>query len=896
MSEFDRTRDFIAALQDEIAAIKKSKLVAIDLTDGILVAQSGQQYRYSFTAETLFDAEEDSIANIEIGGQNFDCSLSSVRGFKTNLVLPQIVPQRFGASVAAAKLTPNRWLTLHRLQEKFREAKSNSLKPPNFKLADEVFSGTATHFGAVGTKPKYSYEAKNAPDFSQAEAITKSFCHSLAVIWGPPGSGKTTTIARIVEAHVNAGRRVLMISHSNTAADLAIKQLATQLNETIYSQGKIIRLGDIKGSGLLQQYPLVELEQVVADSCVQHLAEQKAVAVRQKPLMENLARCQSLQRVGELVKKLERETQRPEKMIMQQERYQQITSEIAETQAKLQAAHQYLDPHVRATHIHDLTQRLSTLSRHQNEIAINWQKLSAENAVQVDELGRANQELSQLMDETGLTPGDVGEYIEVAETKLQHLDQSLIAIKKEIGAASQIVVSGAQVIGTTVYNLFLNTLLTDEIFDIAVVDEASKIPLPHLYWALSKANIGATLVGDFNQLPAAAGAESALAQKWLNQSIFNHLNINTVATAAQNKIVTLLDTQYGMAPEICTAASNLFYGGLLKSDETTCQIGLDDSIFGPAHMVIVDTSTVDPWCLSPATGGRINLYSGGLAINLCKRLLHEHAHITVGVESPYRQQAELIGRAINQTMNQSMDKDRVLVDTMHGCETNQSTVIIFDCVDGKGSKKSMLDEQSALPHLLNSALTRAQATFIIIVNLKYFAETQKGTTFMKFLAQLAAAGAVKIESRKVDESFIAKSIETADTKDFFKAFRRDLSAAQISAVIVSPVVSTKRIQLFFEQFRAMVAQGTKVTVYTRPAAELQHEQETSEASAVIEQLKGIGVTVKERSNLQQKVALIDERICWEGSLNILGQANSLEHMRRIEASAMVAEVRRSLNL
>ncbi len=888
MPEFDRISDFIAALQDEIDAVKKAKLVAIDLADGVLIAQSRQKYHYVFTAANLFDAEEDSIANIEIGGQNFDCSVASVSGFKVNVILPQM----FGASINAAKLTPNRWLTLHRLQEKFREAKSHSPNPPAFKLAEAVFSGTGTHFGAVGTKAKYSYEAKNAPDFSQSEAITKSFSHSLAIICGPPGSGKTTTLARIVEAHVNAGRRVLMISHSNATTDLAIKQVATQLNKTAYPQSKIIRLGDIRDGALQQQYPLVELEQVVAASCVHLLAEQQAIAARQKPLNENLTRCQSLQRVGELVKNLERETQRPEKMIMQQERYQQITSEIAETQAKLQAAHQYLDPHVRATHIHDLTQRLSTLSRHQSEIAINWQKLSEECAAQVVELGRANQELTQLMDETGLTPGDVGEYIDVAETKLQHHDQSLIAIEKEIAAAAQIAVSGAQVIGITISKLFLSTLLKDEIFDIIVINEASLIPLPHLYWALTKATIGATLVGDFNQRPLAAGAESAMAQKWLNSSIFDHLKINTVATAAQHKFVSLLDTQYGMAPEIAAAASVLFYGGLLKSDETTYQIAIDDSIFAAARMVIVDTSAVDPWCLSPATGGRFNLYSAGLAINLCKRLLNEHAHITIGITTPYRQQAELTGRAINQTI----DQDRVSVDITQGCETRQSTVIILDCVDGKGSKKSMLDEKPTLPHLLHSALTRAQATFIIVVNLKYFAETQKGTIFMKFLAQLAAAGAVKIDSRKVDDSFIAKAIETADSRDFFKAFRRDLTAAQTSAVLLSPFLTIKRSQYFFDQFRTMVAQGTRITVYTRPAAEFQQEQEMRESSAVIEQLKSIGVTVKERSNLQQKVALIDERICWEGSLNILGHGNSLEHMRRIDASAVVTEVRRSLSL
>ena len=35
--------------------------------------------------------------------------------------------------------------------------------------------------------------------------------------------------------------------------------------------------------------------------------------------------------------------------------------------------------------------------------------------------------------------------------------------------------------------------------------------------------------------------------------------------------------------------------------------------------------------------------------------------------------------------------------------------------------------------------------------------------------------------------------------------------------------------------------------------------------------------------IHQKVAIIDDRICWEGSLNILSFANSRELMRRFES-------------
>jgi hypothetical protein len=69
-----------------------------------------------------------------------------------------------------------------------------------------------------------------------------------------------------------------------------------------------------------------------------------------------------------------------------------------------------------------------------------------------------------------------------------------------------------------------------------------------------------------------------------------------------------------------------------------------------------------------------------------------------------------------------------------------------------------------------------------------------------------------------------------------------------------------------------------------------------EAEAVVSQLQSIGVTVIQRSKTHQKIAIIDDRICWEGSLNLLSHSDTLEHMRRLEGSAIASEVRKNLRL
>ena len=47
--------------------------------------------------------------------------------------------------------------------------------------------------------------SKHPPNDAQKKAIAHSFSFPITVIWGPLGTGKTKTIAKVVEAHLRAG-------------------------------------------------------------------------------------------------------------------------------------------------------------------------------------------------------------------------------------------------------------------------------------------------------------------------------------------------------------------------------------------------------------------------------------------------------------------------------------------------------------------------------------------------------------------------------------------------------------------------------------------------------------------------------------------------------------------
>jgi len=66
--------------------------------------------------------------------------------------------------------------------------------------------------------------------------------------------------------------------------------------------------------------------------------------------------------------------------------------------------------------------------------------------------------------------------------------------------------------------------------------------------------------------------------------------------------------------------------------------------------------------------------------------------------------------------------------------------------------------------------------------------------------------------------------------------------------------------------------------------------------SVIDSLRSIGATVIERRGMHQKVAIVDNEIAWEGSLNILSHRDTNEHMRRFSSRSAIEEIIKNMEL
>lgn len=129
-----------------------------------------------------------------------------------------------------------------------------------------------------------------------------------------------------------------------------------------------------------------------------------------------------------------------------------------------------------------------------------------------------------------------------------------------------------------------------------------------------------------------------------------------------------------------------------------------------------------------------------------------------------------------------------------------------------------------------------------------------------------------------------------DERSFYDVFTRDIKKAASSVVIESPYLTERRSWYFAKTLRKLTKNGVKVRINTRNP---RHHDKLLEIQAwkAIKVLRNHGVKVYFFDDMRhRKLAIIDQRILWEGSLNILSQAQSREIMRRTASPELARQM------
>jgi len=135
-----------------------------------------------------------------------------------------------------------------------------------------------------------------------------------------------------------------------------------------------------------------------------------------------------------------------------------------------------------------------------------------------------------------------------------------------------------------------------------------------------------------------------------------------------------------------------------------------------------------------------------------------------------------------------------------------------------------------------------------------------------------------------------------DESTFYQAFFKDLESCRREVIIESPFITSSRMEKFYPAFQKMLDRRTKVLIITRDPSDLDPKVRDVATNEIMQMADmGIDITLL-KGNHHRKLAIIDKKITWEGSLNILSQNNSMEIMRRIEDKKTAENLMKFLKL
>lgn len=135
------------------------------------------------------------------------------------------------------RLSLSPWFLFERLQEQLETLQSQAT-PGQVETALQALGLESPPVIEEGV---FSSAELNA---GQERAVAMCLKYGNARVWGPPGTGKTTTLAVLVAEYVKRGERVLLASNTHAALDQVLNGLLRRPElEDAVREGKILRLG-----------------------------------------------------------------------------------------------------------------------------------------------------------------------------------------------------------------------------------------------------------------------------------------------------------------------------------------------------------------------------------------------------------------------------------------------------------------------------------------------------------------------------------------------------------------------------------------------------------------------------------------------------------------------------
>ncbi|MEH7415397.1 AAA domain-containing protein [Neobacillus drentensis] len=275
-------KEWQQALQNEINYLKKFGSNKYMVSNGRLLSNDGS-FSYYFETSISLRIPIGSAIRLEWGGMSQNGRILSSEGIGVIVALEQ----SFGDLITEATLFHDPWELLEQLIERLDEIKKDKQKRLRVKKLMDP-SMPATH-------PVEKIKS------TVHELVLRSKYNPVTFVWGPPGTGKTYTLARTAANKYFHEKRVLILSHSNQAVDVLIGELSDFIKKkNRFREGDVLRYGFGTSEHLTDREAVTTSELLAKQD--PGLAEEKVILLEErKHLKQDIARSFSKRDTNQLL-------------------------------------------------------------------------------------------------------------------------------------------------------------------------------------------------------------------------------------------------------------------------------------------------------------------------------------------------------------------------------------------------------------------------------------------------------------------------------------------------------------------------------------------------------------------------------------------------------------------
>ncbi len=921
----EKLKDIQSAIDIELKTVKRygstSRITLFSGKKSSKVPSKSHLYRFEMLIQRSFP--DGSHGTLVYRNKSMDADVVATEGQYIWLNLNEDVGERIPQAFYEVDLS----FLLEDLKEKYLSLTKNmtSISGPGINLLLAHNLETSNDSFCVRNCIQYL-----SPE--QIIAIENMLSSKVGAILGPPGTGKTRTLAgALVECFMNE-EKILVCAYTNRAVDEAMNAFKIAAKECVpehffaaYNSGKILRKGV---STFSETEPIIKNPEEIAETLITTL-QKELDEVRRKirDSEQVLNKMRALAKHFDSRKRLQSEYDLALlRLASESNKYDNNDSILISLNRMIEEKEQdyllmlqcgLIKRILTVKKRKDLEVQISNLNTERDQISFQQRKILETKAA----LKIKVQRLKSDIDKVNLTIGnentlDLSNKIYFLVNELEKLQRHADHLEKAIQEASSAIINNAFVIFATLSRCHIDKDINNAKFDRVFVDEASMASLPPLFLAGFKAQKSICIFGDPQQLSPICLSTKEEVRKWFAMDIYQYAGLNNSSI----KSVAQLETQRRMPIELGDLVSEIFYSGKLKHDYDP-----DNEMHGvfpwmrDRKVVILDTTAEGAFCNKHESGkgySRINVAHAVISLSIFKEADE------MGIESskmayitPYRAQAEFLGALVLKNREVLINKGESFLPelrwgTVHRFQGGEAELVIYDTCESPRQLPTRLtggsiridgddieiDDSSRL-HCV--ALSRAKSRLIVLANLGWLRNTLLSDCKLSgIINKISKMGSIislpeNHSALKIFSSGFQRDLFSADIKDvpyilcnesqFYELLISDIDVCQKSITIVSPYLSVKRISRLEEPFRTLNSKKADTTVWTKDPSDLATmSDQHKECSDYLEKL---GAKVFFRAGTHEKAVIIDEYISYYGSLNPLSHRDTKETMFRIKDAA-----------